>query len=58
MNEERKRKYIIETKKVPIKTNKTSSAIQYKSSEKTYTEEEVKELLSLVIEEKENESNL
>lgn len=58
MNEERKRKYIIETKKVPIKTNKTSSVIQYKSSEKTYTEEEVKELLSLVIEEKENESNL
>lgn len=58
MNEERKRKYIIETKKVPIKTNKTSSVIQYKSSKKTYTEEEVKELLSLVIEEKENESNL
>lgn len=58
MNEERKRKYIIETKKVPIKTNKTPSVIQYKSNKKTYTEEEVKELLSLVIEEKENESNV
>lgn len=58
MNEETKRKYIIETKEVPIKTNKTSSVIQCKSSKKTYTEEEVKELLRLLLEEKDNESNI
>ena len=49
MNEERKRKYIIETKKVPIKTNKTPSVIQYKSGKKTYTEDEVKELITDVL---------
>lgn len=58
MNEETKRKYIIKTKEVPIKTNKTSSVIQYKSREKTYTEDEVKELLKQLIEERENESNV
>lgn len=58
MNEETKRKYIIETKEVPIKTNTSSSVIQYKSSEKTYTEEEVKELLRQLMKEKDNGSNL
>lgn len=58
MNEQTKRKYIMETKEVPIKTNTSSSVIQYKSSEKTYTEEEVKELLKQLIEERENESNI
>lgn len=58
MSEQTKRKYIIETKEVPIKTNKTSSVIQCKSSKKTYTEEEVKEMLKLLMEEKENESNI
>ncbi|KWZ77568.1 hypothetical protein [Anaerococcus tetradius] len=58
MDDRTKRKYIMETKEVPIKTNKSSLLIKCKSSEKTYTEEEVKELLRMVIEEKENESNL
>lgn len=58
MNEQTKRKYIMETKEVPIKTNTSSSVIQYKSSEKTYTEEEVKELLRQLMKEKDNGSNL
>ena len=57
MNEQTERKYIMETKEVPIKMNKSSS-INYKSIEKTYTEEEVKEMLKLLMEEKENESNI
>lgn len=57
MNEETKRKYIIETKELPIKTNESSSLIRCKSTEKTYTEEEVKEILRLLLEEKDNESN-
>lgn len=48
----------METKEVPIKTNTSSSVIQYKSSEKTYTEEEVKELLRQLMKEKDNGSNL
>lgn len=58
MNEQTKRKYIIETKEVPIKRNKSSSVIQCGSREKTYTEDEVKELLKQLMEEKENESNV
>lgn len=58
MNEQTKRKYIMETKEVPIKTNTSSSVIQYKSSKKTYTEEEVKELLRQLMKEKDNESDV
>lgn len=58
MNVETTKKYIIETKKVPIKTNKTSSSVKHKSVEKKYTEEEVKEMIKEVIKEVTNESDI
>lgn len=58
MNEETKRKYIIKTKEVPIKTNKTSTSVKYKSVEKTYKEEEVKEMIKEAIKEVTNESDI
>lgn len=47
--------YIMEKKEVPIKTN-TSVPIEYKKSEKTYTEDEVKEIMKQVVKEVENET--
>lgn len=58
MNVETTKKYIIETKKVPIKTNSTSSSEKHKSVEKIYTEGEVKEMIKEVVKEVTNESNL
>lgn len=57
MNENVKRKYIIETKDEVIKTNETSPK-HHVNKRKTYTEEEVKEMLKLLMEEKDNESNI
>lgn len=50
-------KYIIEKKEVTIKKNK-SVPIEYKKSEKTYTEEEVKEMMKKLIKEVKNESDI
>lgn len=47
--------YIMEKKEVPIKKN-TSVPIEYKKSEKTYTEDEVKKMMKQVIKEVENET--
>lgn len=58
MNVETTKRYIIETKKVPIKTNKTSSSEKHKLAEKIYTEGEVKEMIKEVLKEITNESNL
>lgn len=55
MNNEITDKYIIETKEVVVKTN-TSVPIEYKKSEKTYTEDEVKEMIKQVVKEVENET--
>lgn len=52
------KKYTMEIKKVPIKTNKTSTSVKYKSVEKIYTEEEVKEMIKKVIKEVTNESDV
>lgn len=57
MNENVKRKYIIETKDEVIKTNETSSK-HHVNKRKIYTEEEVKEMLKLLMEEKDNESDI
>lgn len=54
MNNEITDKYIIETKEVVVKTN-TSVPIEYKKSEKTYTEDEVKEMMKQVVKEVGNE---
>ena len=54
MNNKITDKYIIETKEVVVKTN-TSVPIEYKKSEKTYTEDEVKEMMKQVVKEVENE---
>lgn len=56
MNENVKRKYIIETKDEVIKTNETSSK-HHVNKRKIYTEE-VKEMLKLLMEEKDNESDI
>ena len=55
MNNEITDEYIIETKEVVVKTN-TSVPIEYKKSEKTYTEDEVKEMMKQVVKEVENET--
>lgn len=55
MNNEIIDKYIIETKEVVVKTNK-STPMEYKVSEKTYTEDEVKEMMKQVVKEVENET--
>lgn len=52
------KKHTMEIKKVPIKTNKPSSSVKYKSSKKSYTDEEVKEMIKEVVKEVTNESNL
>lgn len=57
MNENFKRKYIIETKDEVIKTNETSSK-HHVNKRKIYSEEEVKEMLKLLMEEKDNESDI
>lgn len=49
-------KYIMESKEIEIKTNKKVPS-QYKSVQKTYTEEEVKDLIKQVIKEFQNETN-
>lgn len=54
MNNKITDKYIIETKEVVVKTN-TSVPIEYKKNEKTYTEDEVKEMMKQVVKEVENE---
>lgn len=58
MNKQTKRKYVMEIKEVPIKTNKTSTSVKYKSVEKIYTEEEVKEMIKEAIKEVTNESDI
>lgn len=55
MNNEITDKYIIETKEVVVKTNK-STPMEYKVSEKTYAEDEVKEMMKQVVKEVENET--
>lgn len=55
MNNKITDKYIIETKEVVVKTN-TSVPIEYKKNEKTYTEDEVKEMMKQVVKEVENET--
>ncbi len=54
MNKEITDKYIMETKEVVVKKNK-SAPIEYKKTEKTYTEDEVKEMIKQVLKEVENE---
>lgn len=49
------RKYVIESKEVPVKKNEVAP-IEYKTNKKTYTEEEVRELLKEVM--KENKDNI
>lgn len=46
--------HFIETKEVAVKKNKPAP-IEYKVSEKTYTEDEVKEMIKQVLKEVENE---
>ena len=54
MNKEITDKYIMETKEVVVKKNK-SAPIEYKKTEKTYTEDELKEIIKQVLKEVENE---
>lgn len=46
----------MEIKEVPIKTNK-SAPIEYKRSEKNYTEEEVKKMMKELVKELKNETD-
>lgn len=55
MRKEISDKYFIETKEVEIKKNKTAP-IKYIKTEKTYTEDEVKEMMKQVVKEVENET--
>lgn len=56
MDDKTKRKYVMEIKEVPIKTNK-SAPIEYKRSEKNYTEEEVKKMMKELVKELKNETD-
>lgn len=49
-------KYIMESKEIEIKTNKKVPS-QYKSVQKTYTEDEVKEMIKELVKELQNETN-
>lgn len=50
-------RYIMKTKEVEVKKNKPAP-IEYKKTEKTYTEEEVKEMMKKLIKEVKNESDI
>lgn len=49
-------KYIIEKKEVSIKKNEVAQ-IEYKKTEKTYTDEEVKEMMKELVKELKNETD-